>query len=94
MWGVGGCRGIRWVLVRDPKPFCPKLGVGLGEAGKGKKLRWVGGAWEANHGKENALLTLEIGAAALFADGPEGWGGGCRGAPGRIYFLCVHEISR
>lgn len=51
MWWVGGCRGIPWVLVRDPKQFCPKLRVGLGEEGEGQKLKWVGGAWEANHGK-------------------------------------------
>lgn len=42
MWGVGGCRGICWVLVRDPKQFCAMLGVGLREAGRGKKPWWVG----------------------------------------------------
>ena len=44
MWGVGGCRGIRWVLVRDLKQFCLKLGMGLGEArGERGKAEMGGG---------------------------------------------------
>lgn len=78
MWGGWGCRGIPWVLVRDPKQFCLKLGVGLGEAGEGQKLRWgVRGRQTMEY--KNALLTLEIGVVALFVDGPEdGEGGGIR----------------
>ena len=40
MSGVSGCRGIQWVLVRDPKRLYPKFEAGLGEAGEGIKLRW------------------------------------------------------
>lgn len=52
MWGGWGCRGIPGVLVRDPKQFCRKLGVGLDERGGRDKAEVGGwGEWEGSHGK-------------------------------------------